>query len=61
MEYIQKAVDLIGFIFDLVSKILVAVNGEDSEEVKELEETGKMVNDIAAAVEKFGDDVKTIA
>lgn len=60
MEYINKAVELIGFIFDLVSKILTAVNGEESDEVKEMEDTQAMVGDIASAIQTFAGQVEEV-
>ena len=60
MEYVNKAIDLISYIFDLVNKILTAVNGEESEEVKEMEGTETMVKDIAGAVQTFAGQVNDL-
>ncbi len=60
MDYLTKAVDLIGYIFDLVSKILAAVNGEESEEVAEMESTKEMVGKITGAVQDFADQVEDL-
>ena len=61
MEYISKAVDLIGYIFELVNKILAAVNGDESGEIEaDLSETKDMVDGIAGAVQNFADQVETL-
>ncbi len=60
MEYITKAVNLLGAIFDLVIKILNAVNGEDAndETVQQMNETKEMVSGIADAVQTFAGEVE---
>lgn len=61
MEYITKAVNLLSAIFDLVTKILSAVNGEDaadSDTVQQMNETKEMVSGIADAVKTFAGEVE---
>ncbi len=61
LDYLTKAVDLLGYIFELVSKILVAVNGEESDEVAEMENTKVMVGDIADAVKTFAEQAEELS
>lgn len=60
MDYINKAVDLLGAIFDLVIKVLKAVNGDDAndETVQQMNDTKDMVNEIAGAVQTFAGEVE---
>lgn len=57
IDYLTKAADLVGYIFELVNKILVAVNGEEDETVAEMENTKSTVNDIVGAVKDFAGQV----
>lgn len=61
LDYLTKAVDLVGYIFDLVSKILAAVNGDDSEEVAEMDGTKEMVGKIADAVKTFAEQTDELS
>ena len=61
IDYLTKAADLVGYIFELVNKILVAVNGEEDETVAEMENTKSTVNDIVGAVKDFAGQVDALS
>ena len=61
IDYLTKAADLLGYIFELVNKILVAVNGEEDETVAEMENTKSTVNDIVGAVKDFAGQVDALS